>query len=216
LAAPTRREKKSTGAMGSRRSYISSNLEPDQSVEPPGVTQMTRSNFDRRATIIERLLLGLNVHVSWAVQLAVTIITATVVCALWARPISYALKAAALAIGAVLASPHVHGYDVCVLCVAGAFLVKDGLSRGFLARERTILLACWGALILLTGPIPAIVCVVLPVLVIRRAVPRNVNALEAASPIPSCRDRRCERSRCSAWLLPFLCLAASCPLEPSS
>ena len=112
---------------------------------------------------------GVSAHISWAAQLAVTGIVAATVCALWARPISHSLKAAALAIGSVLASPHAHGYDACILTIAVAFLVKDGLSRGFLRGERTAMLMCWFGLILLTGPIPAAICVVLLALVLRRA-----------------------------------------------
>jgi hypothetical protein len=124
---------------------------------------------------------GVRAHVAWTAQLTVTAIVATMVCALWARPISYPLKAAALATGAVIASPHAHGYDACILTIAVAFLVKDGLSRGFLRGERTAVLMCWFGLILLTGPIPAIICVVLLVLVIRRA---TLCGEAVATPVP--------------------------------
>lgn len=112
---------------------------------------------------------GVSAHLSWTVQLAVTGIVAVTVCGLWARPIAHSLKAAALAIGAVLASPHAYGYDVCILTIAVAFLVKDGLANGFLRGERTAVLICWFSLILLTGPVPAIICVALLVIVVRRA-----------------------------------------------
>ncbi len=107
---------------------------------------------------------------SWTVQLAVSAIVTLTVCVLWARPTCYPLKAAALAIGAVLASPRAHGYDACILPIGIAFLVKDGLARGFLPRERGTILVCWAGLFLLTGPVPAIICVVLPILVVRPAV----------------------------------------------
>lgn len=115
-------------------------------------------------------LVDVSAHVSWIAQLAVTAIVAATISVLWARPIPYYLKAASLGIGSLLAAPHAISYDVCILSIAVAFLVADGLSRGFLRGERAVMLVCWVGLILLTGPIPAIVCVVLLVLVLRRTV----------------------------------------------
>jgi len=57
-----------------------------------------------------------------------------------------------------------------ILSIAAAFLVKDGLSRGFLPGERMIMLMCWAGLILPIGPIPTIICVILLALAARRAV----------------------------------------------
>ncbi len=114
---------------------------------------------------------GVSADAAWIVQLAVAAAVTITVCGLWAtQAIPYPLKAAALAFGSLLASPHVHGYDACILTIGVAFLVKDGLARGFLPRERGIMLACWAALFLLTGPVPPIICVVLLSLVVRRAV----------------------------------------------
>src|SRR5580704_2941869 len=49
-----------------------------------------------------------------------------------ARPLPHSLKSAALCSAAAMATPYVHGYDLCVLAIAVAFLVKDCLARGFL------------------------------------------------------------------------------------
>lgn len=94
---------------------------------------------------------GINAHMAWIAQLALTAIMAVIVYALWRRPLSYSLKAAALAIASVTASPHAFGYDLCILSVAVAFLVKDGLSRGFLPGDRSVMLMCWLGLILPIG-----------------------------------------------------------------
>ena len=72
-----------------------------------------------------------------------------------------------------MVSPYAFGYDLLILSIAVAFLVSDGLSRGFLPRERGVLLVCWICLILLTGPIPAIISTVLLFLVLRRVVLRS-------------------------------------------
>jgi hypothetical protein len=136
--------------------------------------------------------LGTAPSAAWAVQLAVSALGATIVCALWARPIPYSLKAAALAIGAVLAAPHAIGYDACILTIGVAFLVKDGLARGFLPRERGIVFGCWAGLFLLTGPVPAIICVVLLFLVVRRAVryPAGSSRAKPALPEPALAGNR--------------------------
>jgi hypothetical protein len=113
---------------------------------------------------------GISANISWTAQLAVTGVVAVIVFALWTRPIPHSLKAAAIAIGSVLAAPHAFCYDFCILSIAVAFLVKDGLARGFLPLERPVMLSCWVGLVLLVGPFPAIICGVLLVLVVRRSV----------------------------------------------
>jgi len=61
------------------------------------------------------------------------------------------------------------GYDLCVLSIATAFLVKDGLSRGFLPGERVVMLVCWAGLIFMMAPaIPIAICVALLILIARR------------------------------------------------
>jgi arabinofuranan 3-O-arabinosyltransferase len=127
---------------------------------------------------------GVNADISWTVQLTVTAIVAVTVCALWARPIDHSLKAAALCAGSLIASPHAISYDLCILSIAVAFLVKDGMSRGFLPGERAVMLICWAGLILMMGPIPAIICVVLFVLVVRRAVLCQTDAPRTAPGLP--------------------------------
>lgn len=114
--------------------------------------------------------LGVSSSVAWTLQLIASGFGAILVCVLWARPFPYALKAAALAIGSLVVSPHVQGYDVCILTIGAAFFIKDGLSRGFLPRERGALLLAWLGLFLLSGPIPAIISMGLLGLVVRRAI----------------------------------------------
>jgi hypothetical protein len=70
-------------------------------------------------------------------------------------------------------------YDLCILSIAAAFLVKDGLSRGFLAGERTIMLLCLVGLYCPSAPVGPIVCAALLLLVFRRKA-RIPGALPAA------------------------------------
>jgi hypothetical protein len=126
---------------------------------------------------------GMSAHTSWAAQLAITGVLALAVYALWARSFPYSLKAATLAIASVLAAPHAISYDLCILSIAVAFLVKDGVSRGFLPGERTVMLMCWIGLILPIGLIPMVICAVLLALVARRAVVCGAQSLTASPPV---------------------------------
>jgi hypothetical protein len=115
-------------------------------------------------------LAGLSPPIAWAIQLAAAGAVAAVVCWVWARPLPHSLKAAALCGAAPMATPFVHGHDLCVLAIAVAFLVKDGLARGFLPGDRSIVLFSWIVMFLgfrdfSSGWIP---CLALLALVVRR------------------------------------------------
>jgi hypothetical protein len=113
-----------------------------------------------------------SVRLSWTVHLAVAVIVAIAVCAAWANPITYALKAAILSIGAIMVTPYVLQYDLCILSIPVAFLVKDGLSNGFLPGERMAILICVAGLLLWFAqtPISPVVYAVILVLIARRIV----------------------------------------------
>src|SRR5262249_10077471 len=86
---------------------------------------------------------GVGDGISWTLHLAVAAVVTLTVCAVWAKPLPHDLKAAFLCIGSAAVTPYVQIYDLCVLSIAVAFLVKDGLSRGFLFGERTVVLICF-------------------------------------------------------------------------
>jgi hypothetical protein len=155
---------------------------------------------------------GFSAQTSWTVQAAVSAAIVALICALWSRPMPHSLKAAALGIASLLAVPYALSYDYCILSIASAFLVKDGLARGFLRGERTIILVCWGGcsffafvgaifLAALTGPagvggrllyfflavIPLIICAALFSVVVRRAMLIRPDALEPSMPFPTAR-----------------------------
>jgi arabinofuranan 3-O-arabinosyltransferase len=115
--------------------------------------------------------IGISLWLSWTVQAAVAVVVTVIVCVIWAKSIPYALKAAALCIGSVAVTPYLFAYDLPILSIGAAFLVKDGLLRGFLPGERTAILLCFAALFLLltwTPPVTPLVCAVLLLLVLRR------------------------------------------------
>jgi hypothetical protein len=108
--------------------------------------------------------------------MGLSLVLMAVVSWVWAKPLPHSLKAAALCSAAPLATPFVHGHDLCVLAIAVAFLVKDGLARGFLPGDRSIMLFAWIVIFLgfrdfSSGWIP---CLALLTLVVRRG--RNVRA----------------------------------------
>jgi hypothetical protein len=126
---------------------------------------------------------GASPWISWSVQSAVSITVALVIWVLWAKPVSYDLRAAALCFGSVIVSPYVLFYDLCILSIAVAFLVKAGLSRGFLPGERLIMLMCWAGLILPIGPVPVIICVILLALAARPVVVWGEESLMTPGPV---------------------------------
>jgi hypothetical protein len=69
----------------------------------------------------------------------------------------------------VTVSPYVLPYDLCILSIAVAFFVSDGLTHGFLPGERLALFVCWfAALLLPVIPVGAIIAISLLLLIGRR------------------------------------------------
>jgi arabinofuranan 3-O-arabinosyltransferase len=128
--------------------------------------------------------MGVSTRIAWIAHLAIAVAVAAGVFAIWAKRIPHSLKAAALCIGSVTVTPYVLGYDFCVLSIAVAFFVSDGLSRGFLSGERATMFGCWVGLFVLSGPVPLVICVILLVLVVRRAVVWRRDSFATAGPVP--------------------------------
>jgi len=146
-------------------SFIGSLLARNSSLSPDGEMELSLQS-------LYGLLhwAGASDWISWSVHLTSAAIVAAMVCAIWAKPISYYLKAAVLCIASVAVSPYVLAYDLCILSIAGAFLIRDGMSRGFLPGERMGMLICFAGLFPVATPIAPIVCVGLLVLCARRIV----------------------------------------------
>jgi hypothetical protein len=86
---------------------------------------------------------GGSIPLAYAVQGAVTIVVAGALVWLWRSSASFALKAAALCLATILATPYSLDYDLMVLAPAIAFLGLDGLARGFSPYEKTALAFLW-------------------------------------------------------------------------
>lgn len=148
-----------------------------------GWLSFTRALVDRGPSLAPRLesvygflsLAGIGASIAWAIQLAVAGAVAAVMCWVWARPVPHSLKAAALCSAAAMATPYVHGHDLCIVGIAVAFLAQDGLRRGFLPGDRLIMLFAWIVIFLgfrnfSSGWIP---CLALLALVVRRMPDRS-------------------------------------------
>jgi hypothetical protein len=83
----------------------------------------------------------------WAFQWFLTASVAVVLALMWRSRVPYTLKAAALAAGALLTTPYLFMYDMMVLAIPIAFLVRIGLKTGFRAYE----LPALGAVVALIG-----------------------------------------------------------------
>jgi arabinofuranan 3-O-arabinosyltransferase len=67
----------------------------------------------------------------WVLQWIMSGAVAVLLALMWRSRISYPLKAAALATGTLLITPYLFLYDLMVLAIPVAFLVRIGLARGF-------------------------------------------------------------------------------------
>jgi hypothetical protein len=85
---------------------------------------------------------------AWIAHWSFAAMVAVAVALLWRSRVRYELKAAALATGAVLATPYVFMYDLVVLAIPAALLVRLGFATGF---RRIELYALWTVAALLVS-----------------------------------------------------------------
>jgi arabinofuranan 3-O-arabinosyltransferase len=79
--------------------------------------------------------LGGTEQLAWIFQCVLTAAVAAGLIAMWRSRVSYSLKAAAVATGTLLTTPYLFMYDMMVLAIPVAFLVRIGLKSGFRAYE---------------------------------------------------------------------------------
>jgi len=113
-------------------------------------------------------------QLAWIFQWILTASVAVVLAVMWRSRISYSLKAAALATGTLLITPYLFMYDMMVLAIPVAFLVRIGLKTGFRPYELPAL-ACGLALFFVftfTGtPVGLGIMLIVGSLILRRAGP---------------------------------------------
>jgi hypothetical protein len=134
---------------------------------------------------------GGGIAAAYAVQALAT--AGSIAVALWlARQGSAATRNAAAMAAAILSTPYVLDYDYVVLGFAAAFLIADGIKRGFLSYEKSLLALVWiaplvarqlGALALI--PLGQATAFIVLWLAVRRAVVLD----EAGSPLKALSSR---------------------------
>jgi alpha-1,2-mannosyltransferase len=88
-------------------------------------------------------LMSAPVGIAYAGQLATMGTVAVTLVLLWRSSAAFPLKAAALLIGSLLATPYALDYDLVLLAPAIAFLAAHGLREGFTPYEVSGLVALW-------------------------------------------------------------------------
>lgn len=99
------------------------------------------SFWPRMPTVFAALrLLGAGNPTAYALQVLSALLAAGIVGVLWRSGCAFAVKSAALIVGAFLATPYAWDYDMIALLFAAAWLGVEARHTGFLSFERTSVL----------------------------------------------------------------------------
>jgi hypothetical protein len=99
--------------------------------------------YDQQSVFAAARLLGLSFRIANAIQAVTAIAAVLMVAWVWNGNCSYRLKAAALAICGLVATPYLFDYDLTIVGVGIAWLAIEGLERGFLPYEKSVLALAW-------------------------------------------------------------------------
>jgi alpha-1,2-mannosyltransferase len=145
-------------------------------------------------------LLGGGIGAGYFAQIVAAATAAAIVIWIWRQNIQFELKAAAFAVGMVLASPYILYYDLVILGLPIAWLALEGQRSGFLPFEKSLLVIAWILPLLCESvaqhasiPLTPLVSVLLLTFIIRRAklaAPgRNRTSWQgpADAPVEACR-----------------------------
>ncbi len=132
--------------------------------------------------------LGGTEQLAWIFQWILTATVAVVLTVMWRSRVSYSLKAAALATGTLLITPYLFMYDMMVLAIPVAFLVRIGLRSGFRPYELPAL-GCAAALIfsfiMFGAPVGLGSTLIVATLIMRRAAPWRRESVPSLMPAAS-------------------------------
>jgi hypothetical protein len=78
---------------------------------------------------------GGSLTLAWLLHGTAAALMALWVCAAWLGRAPFPIKAAILSVGAVICAPYAYMYDLVLLSVPVAFLLRDGRERGFRPGE---------------------------------------------------------------------------------
>lgn len=120
-------------------------------------------------------VIGVPETIAWACHLSFAVAIAIALCLLWRSTKPFALKAAALALATLLVTPYLFFYDLTVLAIALAFVVRLAGDTGFRAGELPAF--GLGAALLLVFPIAVApvglgAMLLLGIVIVRRAFDR--------------------------------------------
>jgi arabinofuranan 3-O-arabinosyltransferase len=110
---------------------------------------------------------------AWLFQIATALATALGVAIIWRRPMPFELKAAALAVGTLFITPYVFVYDLTILALSTAFLIRLGLRTGFWPGESAALVAAAACILLYlfaAMPIGLLAMLITAALIMRRVI----------------------------------------------
>lgn len=88
-------------------------------------------------------LAGASLHVSYAVQIAIGALAAMAALNVWLRTSDARLRAAALAVATLLATPYLWHYELAWLGIALFCVLACALDTGWLPGEQLVLVAGW-------------------------------------------------------------------------
>jgi alpha-1,2-mannosyltransferase len=88
-------------------------------------------------------MIGGPVNVAYTLQAIVAVLVSVSLVRLWRSAATFDVKAAALSIATILATPYSLDYDMMVLAPAIAFLATDGVRHGFGPGEKSVFAMLW-------------------------------------------------------------------------
>jgi arabinofuranan 3-O-arabinosyltransferase len=115
---------------------------------------------------------------AWLAQGVTTLALAVIVWLVWRSPVRYALKAATLSAAALIATPYAYAYDMAAIAIPVAFLASDQMDRELLKGEQSIIIALFGASLLVfvtlgKMPLGPLITLLLLGVILRRALCRR-------------------------------------------
>ncbi len=126
--------------------------------------------------------LGFGNGAAWAAQATVVAATAIALIYLWRSAVPYPLKAAAAAVGTLIATPHLYAYDFAILSISFAFLYR---ARAFDGVELVAIAAAFlliGAFLFVPTPICLLATAIAVALIVRRLLAPGSHAREMLAP----------------------------------
>jgi arabinofuranan 3-O-arabinosyltransferase len=122
---------------------------------------------------------------AWMFQITAALASALGVSVLSRRPVPFELKAAALAVGTLLITPYVYVYDLTILALPTAFLIRLGLRTGFWPGEPAALVTAAACIFLFNfSPMPPglLAMLIFAALILRRVSVGERNSVAKSAP----------------------------------